>query len=270
MYASHANQQSAPPIEPLLPREASSAAAGAPSRSHGLAGHALYLDIDGTILDIAQSPETVEVPDWMVPLLRRLGAKLDGALAFVSGRTLSSIDALFAPLQLPAIAVHGGEIRGYEQHVILDEPLAQALQLALPPLRAALARLPGVRLEDKRCVVALHYRSVPERGREVLKVAELALRSLGPQFGVLMGKCVVEIRPRHLTKGAALTVLMEQAPFRGRTPIFAGDDNTDEDAFAVVNRAGGISVRVGAPAASAATYRLSDPDELCGWLRDIS
>ncbi len=237
---------------------------------HGLAGHALYLDIDGTILEIAQSPEVVRVPEWLLPLLRRLSLKLDGALAFVSGRTLASIDELFAPLKLPAIAVHGAEIRANEQHEIFGQPLAVQLQCALPPLLAAVERLRGVRLENKGSVVALHYRSAPERGRDVLKLAELTLCELGSEFGLLVGKCVVEIRPRHLNKGTALTRLMEQPPFRGRTPIFAGDDSTDEDAFAVVNRLGGISVRVGAPAPSAATYRLADPDALRAWLAEIA
>lgn len=237
---------------------------------HGLAGHALYLDIDGTLVEIAQSPEGVRVPEWLLPLLRRLSLKLDGALAFVSGRTLASIDELFAPLKLPAIAVHGTEIRANDQHEIFAQPLAAQLQRALPPLLAAVERLAGVRLENKGSTVALHYRSAPERGRDVLKLAELTLCELGSEFGLLVGKCVVEIRPRHINKGTALTRLMEQPPFRGRTPIFAGDDNSDEDAFAVVNRVGGISVRVGAPAPTAATYRLADPDALRAWLGEIA
>jgi len=240
-----------------------------PTAAHGLAGHALYLDIDGTILDIAQTPEVVSVPEWLAPLLQRLWLKLDGALAFVSGRTLASIDELFAPLKLPAIAVHGAEIRAYDEHVIFEQSQAVQLQRAVPALCAAIEQLRGVRLENKGSALALHYRSAPERGREVLKLAELTSCGLGPEFGVLMGKCVVEIRLRHLNKGTALSRLMERPPFRGRTPIFAGDDSTDEDAFALVNRLGGISVRVGAPAPSAANYRLADPDELRGWLCEI-
>jgi trehalose 6-phosphate phosphatase len=122
-------------------------------------------------------------------------------------------------------------------------------------LREAIARIRGVQLENKRSAIALHYRSVPERGREVLKVAELVVGGMGSQFGVLMGKCVVEIRPRHMTKGAAIDQLMQQAPFGGRTPIFAGDDCTDEDAFEVVNRLGGISIHVGDSTTTHARYR---------------
>jgi len=236
----------------------------------GLAGHALYLDIDGTIVEIAQSPEVVRVPEWLLALLGRLSLKLDGALAFVSGRTLASIDELFAPLKLPAIALHGAEVRSDDEHVIFAQALALELQRAQPPLLAALEGMRGVRLENKGSVLALHYRGAPERGRDVLKLAELTLCELGPEFGLLVGKCVVEIRPRHLNKGTALSRLMEQPPFRGRIPIFAGDDSSDEDAFAVVNRLGGISVRVGAPGPSAATYRLPDPDALRAWLCEIA
>ncbi|HEY6451250.1 MAG TPA: trehalose-phosphatase [Steroidobacteraceae bacterium] len=249
-----------PPSTPELRRP--------PMRS-GLAGHALFLDIDGTLLDLAPAPELVEVPAWMVPLLERLALKLDGAVAFVSGRTIAAIDALFAPLKLPAIGVHGGEMRLHEQ-VVADESLVAELQSALPMMQAAIERVPAARLENKRCAIALHYRNAPERGREVLELAELAVARLGPAFALLVGKCVVEIRPRHLTKGAALRRLMEQAPFRGRSPIFAGDDVTDEDAFEVVNQVGGISVRVGAAAPSAATYRLASPDQLRRWLLDIA
>jgi len=245
-----------------------------PRIHNSLAGHALYLDIDGTLVDIAPAPERVVVPPETVPLLLRLSSKLDGAVAFVSGRTIESIDALFQPLQLPAIGVHGGEIRLNAERVIVDEALAVELERALPLLREAIAPLPGVWLEDKRCAVALHYRTVPERGREVLKVAELVVAGLGAAFATLVGKCVVEIRPRHLTKGAGMRRLMEQAPFRGRSPIFAGDDVTDEDAFELVNQLGGISVRVGATATptvpTAATYSLPDPDQLRRWLLEIA
>jgi trehalose 6-phosphate phosphatase len=242
----------------------------APQMRSGLAGHALYLDIDGTILDLAASPDVVEVPTWLVPLLQQLSLKLDGAVAFVSGRRIAAIDALFTPMKLPAVGVHGGEIRLAGDSVVVDQALAAELQSALPLINEAIAQIRGAWVENKGCAVALHYRSAPERGREVLKVAEMIVAGLGPAFAVLVGKCVVEIRPRHLTKGAGIRRLMEQAPFRGRSPIFAGDDVTDEDAFEVVNQLGGISVRVGEAAASAATYRLADPDALRLWLREIA
>jgi trehalose 6-phosphate phosphatase len=245
-------------------------ASAPPATDSCLAGHALYLDIDGTILDMAPTPDGVEVPLGVVPLLQQLRLKLDGAVAFVSGRTVDAIDALFQPLRLPAVGVHGGEVRLEGGRTMTDESLVAELQGALPLLRDAIRSMPGILLENKRCAIALHYRSVPDRGREVLKVAELVVAGLGPAFAVLVGKCVVEIRPRHLTKAAGMQRLMEQAPFRGRSPIFAGDDVTDEDAFVLVNQLGGISVRVGAPARTAASFTLADPDQLRRWLHEIA
>ncbi|HWG77368.1 MAG TPA: trehalose-phosphatase [Steroidobacteraceae bacterium] len=234
-----------------------------------LSGHALCLDVDGTILDLAPTPDAVEVPRWMVPLLQELYRRLDGAVAFVSGRTVADIDRLFAPLKLPAIGVHGGEIRTAGDPVIRDDQLSAELAAAKPFLTRSIQPLRGVMLEDKRSAIALHYRNAPDFGREVLKIAELALARMGGDFAVLVGKCVVEIRPRHLTKGTALARLMETPPFRGRTPIFAGDDVSDEDAFEVVNRLGGISVRVGEPVRTAATCQLADPDQLRRWLQEL-
>jgi trehalose 6-phosphate phosphatase len=213
----------------------------------------------------------VEVPEWLVPTLRRLADKLEGAVALVSGRTIPAIDALFDPLKLPAVAVHGAQIRLPNGVMLVDEPLAAALQSAGPMLERAIVPLRGVQLENKHCAIALHYRRVPERGREVLKIAEVVTRSMGAQFAVLVGKCVVEIRPRYLTKGAGVQRLMEETPFRGRTPIFAGDDLSDEDAFQVVNQLGGITLRVGESAApTAATHRLAEPEQLRRWLHQIA
>lgn len=238
--------------------------------SAALSGHALCLDVDGTILDIAPTPDAVQVPPWMVPLLRELQGRFGGAVAFVSGRTIADIDRLFAPLKLPAIGVHGGEIRIAGGVVSRSDEHSRQLAAAKPFLLRSIQPLHGVLLEDKRSAIALHYRNAPGFGREVLKAAELAVGGLGADFAVLVGKCVVEIRPRHLTKGMALQRLMESPPFRGRTPIFAGDDVSDEDAFEAVNRLGGISVRVGEPMPTAATCQLSDPGQLRRWLQEIA
>jgi trehalose 6-phosphate phosphatase len=253
-----------------LPPANGNSGSATPTVRSSLADHALYLDIDGTLLEIAPSPDRVEVPDWMVPLLQRLSRRLDGAVAFVSGRTIDAIDTLFQPLKLPTVGVHGGEIRFDGQTTSMDEGLVAELQGALPLLRKAIEPLRGVWLEDKRYAVALHYRNVPERGRDVLKVAELVVASLGSAFAPLVGKCVVEIRARHLTKGAGIRQLMERAPFRGRSPIFAGDDVTDEDAFEYVNQLGGISLRIGSNMPSAAIHRLEDPAQLHRWLLEIA
>ncbi len=238
----------------------------------GLSGHALYLDVDGTILDLASRPDAVEVPSDMVPLLRQLSSALDGAVAFVTGRPIGAIDALFAPLRFPIIGVHGGEVRTPDGQVVRDQQLTRELAEVLPLLRRAVAPMRGVLLEDKGSAIALHYRTVPDRGREVLQVAEFVVAEvdMAADFAIRLGKCVVEICPRHLTKGSALLQMMERSPFRGRTPIYAGDDTTDEDAFEVVNRLGGISLRVGDDAPSAASFRLPDPARLRSWLLEVA
>jgi trehalose 6-phosphate phosphatase len=242
-----------------------------------LAGHALYLDIDGTVLDIAPRPDAVEVPPWLIPLLGRLRLRLGGAVAFVTGRTIEEVDRLFDPLRLPAVGVHGGELRVSAEVMRFEEALSQRLQRCEPYLREHLAPLPGVMLENKHGAIALHYRAAPESGREVLRVAQHALVSLGAEFDLMVGKCVVELRPRWCTKAEGLRRLMEHPPFQGRTPIFAGDDTADEDAFHVVNALGGISVRVGSGTGAAHTgsgptaarCTLADPDALRAWLADL-
>lgn len=238
--------------------------------SNGLAGHALYLDIDGTILDLAPSPDAVEVPNYLVTLLQRLSNQLQGAVAFVSGRTIAAIDRLFEPLKLPTIGVHGGEVRTPDGQIKLHTSGVSKLIAAEPLLKQGIVNMRGVLLENKRSAIALHYRNAPNCGREVLKVTELVAGVMGSEFAVRLRKCLVEIRPRHVTKGAALLRLMERAPFCGRTPIYAGDDSADEDAFEVVNRLGGISIHVGETAPTAAHCQVPDPGQLRSWLRECA
>ena len=247
------------------------------SRAGALATHALYLDIDGTVLDIAPRPDAVEVPSWLIPLLQRLWLRMGGAVAFVTGRTIEEVDRLFHPLRLPAVGVHGGELRVGGEHRRFEENLARQLQRCEPYLRQQLAPLPGVLIENKGSAIALHYRAAPDHGREVLRVAQRALVALGAEFDLVVGKCVVELRPRWCNKAEGLRRLMECAPFHGRTPIFAGDDTADEDAFRIVNECGGISVRVGSGLGAtrsgseptAALCSLADPDALRTWLAEL-
>ncbi len=137
----------------------------------------------------------------MVPLLRQLSSALDGAVAFVTGRPISAIDALFAPLRFPTIGVHGGEVRTPDGQLVRDQQLTRELAEVSPLLRRAVAHMRGVLLEDKGSAIALHYRKVPDRGREVLKVAEVVVADvdMSADFAIRLGKCVVEICPRHHT-----------------------------------------------------------------------
>jgi len=226
---------------------------------------ALFLDIDGTLLDLAPTPEGVQVPSALPAALRALKLGLGGALALVSGRPLGDIDRLF-PDRFDAAGTHGAEWRlgGSAQGTPLHTAAELALVAAL--LRDGLNRLPGVRLEHKPLALALHYRAAPRWEAETQALAAQAVQTLGPAYRLQAGKAVVEILPAEAGKGSAIQRFMKHPPYAGRTPIFVGDDLTDEDGFAAVNALGGLSIRVGTGAGSQACYGLPGPPELRDWL----
>jgi trehalose 6-phosphate phosphatase len=207
---------------------------------------AILLDIDGTILDIAPTPAEVFVPPTLRQTLARLSRDSGGALALVSGRSLSDIDRLFAPLRLPAIGGHGAEFRpGADE----EEPAARAVPLDRD-LRRKLAaiseRAPGVLYEDKGYAFALHYRLAPEQ-EVTVKDAVATIQAEWPQdsLEVLPGKAVLEVKSTSFNKGAGIRALMQHPPFAGRRPLFIGDDTTDESAFAVLPAFDGLGFSVG-------------------------
>jgi trehalose 6-phosphate phosphatase len=204
---------------------------------------ALLLDIDGTLLDIARSPERVVVPRELVRALDHLAGELSGALAFVSGRSLESIDHLFAPLRVAAIGAHGGEIRGAGGHVWRGRQVPQTVrELFMRLSRSA----PGLLLEDKGVGLALHYRLAPEAW-PMLEAAmgENADLFAREQIHIQYGKAVIDARPLGVDKGSAVMRLARQQPFAGRTVLFGGDDTTDMDVFRILPRLGGRGFSVG-------------------------
>lgn len=230
---------------------------------------ALFLDVDGTLIDLAETPESVYVPAELKVLLEEVASRLDGALALVSGRTIASIDELFHPLRLCASGVHGAERRGPDGRLIRSSFDTSALHAAREEL-AAFARMhDGVLLEDKGYALALHFRLAPDAAEAARDITERIVTRLGPAYVLQAGKCVYEIRPSATTKGTAVRTFMEQAPFAGREPIYIGDDVTDEDAFEAVNALGGISVRVGGTASTRASYRLPSVPDVHRWIREL-
>ena len=230
---------------------------------------ALFLDVDGTLLGIRNNPAAVVSDDALRTLLLRLNAASGSALALVSGRTLAELDRIFAPLALTAAGTHGGEIRHGDDD--LSPPGLTHFDAAdLAPLNALVAANPGLLLEHKGVSVTVHYRERPELEAECRDVME-ALHTRDPDNTVLIaGKMVFELTPRLANKGAAIERLLAEAPFAGRTPVFIGDDTTDEAGFAVVNDRGGVSVRVGARDGSLARYQLADVAAVHGWLAAIA
>ena len=230
----------------------------------------LFLDFDGTLAELAETPDGVRVAPELPATLSALHRSLDGALALVSGRSIGALDAFLAPARLPAAGIHGAERRGASGEKHPAKPLVQALDT----LRAALAPLvagdPRLVVEDKGASLVLHYRRAPEREDECRHVVARLLES-SPElagFRVVLGKRMVEAVPTGGDKGTAIREFMREAPFAGRRPVFAGDDLTDEDGFAVVAELSGLGVKVGG-GQTCAPYRVASVAELLAWLRRL-
>lgn len=225
---------------------------------------ALFLDVDGCLLEFADSPHGVSVPAQLSADLQHLSARLDGALALVSGRSLDTLDDLFAPLRLPAAGLHGLQLRVGDG--VVQAPRAPAaLHAAAEQARALIGAYPGAIVEEKGASLALHWRAAPDAEAGLRGLAQDALSQL-PGYRLQAGDQVLELRPGGADKGDAIAALLDQPPFRDRLPVFAGDDLTDEHGFDVVNALGGLSVLVGDRQPSAARYGLRDPAAVHDWL----
>ena len=234
---------------------------------------ALFLDIDGTLLDIAPRPELVRVPAGLPRLLEALARQHEGALALISGRTLAELDRLFRPWQGAAAGMHGAERRRADGsragagESTADRTAVAALSRLRPQLRTLTQRWPGAWIEDKGRTLALHYRAIPEREAEIRDAAARLMAGESEVLRLIAGKMIVELQPRHRNKGAVISAFLAEPPFRGRHAVFVGDDPTDQDGFAEVNRRGGLSIRVGPETApTAAAYCLVSPDDVLTWL----
>ena len=226
---------------------------------------AFFLDIDGTLLEIAETPEAVRTDAADYRLLESLHRAAGGAVALISGRTLAMIDELFAPLKLPAAGQHGYERRDGQGRRRRHRFDAGRLRPVADVLRQFAHEHPGLVFEDKGASVALHYRLAPDL-RESAHARALAAAAMLPgELEVQPGKMVWEVKPVGAHKGMAIEEFMRELPFRDRLPVFLGDDLTDEDGFQVVNRFGGHSIKVG-PGASGARWRLADPAAARAWL----
>lgn len=230
---------------------------------------ALFLDVDGCLLDFADRPEDVQVPPDLAQDLHRLRDALGGALAFVSGRPVHQLDSLFAPLRIPAAGLHGLELR---EHADQSLPAAE-VPAALGRVRRDAERMmqdhPGARVEDKGVALALHWRTAPQAREALQALAGEVLPHL-PGYRLQQGNCVVELRPDGSDKGSAVERLMRAAPFAGRVPVYAGDDFTDEDGFDAANRLGGLSIIVGDRRPTGAIRALPDTTALRRWIADAA
>ncbi len=224
-----------------------------------------FLDIDGTLLDIAERPQLVRIDDDLGHLLATTRDAAGGAVALISGRSVAEIDRLFGR-NFCAAGQHGAERRDaagkMHQHRV---PLG-GLRKAHERLALMVAEHPALVLEDKGMNLALHYRLAPELAATVHEALRRLVEELGDDFELQSGKMVMEIKPSGNDKGTAIAEFLAEAPFLGRLPVFIGDDLTDEFGFELINRVGGCSVKVG-EGSSAANWRLPNADAVRAWLR---
>lgn len=229
---------------------------------------ALFLDIDGTLLELAEKPDAVVIPNGLPGLLDDLRAGLDSALALISGRDLMGIDRLFMTQRFDASGSHGHEWRlGQESQTAGS---SAAYKVVAAEIEACAHAMPEVLFEGKQHSLALHFRGAPEKEADVLSLAQKAQARLGKGYKILSGKSVVEVLPADANKGAAIARYMRHAPYFGRIPVFLGDDVTDESGFKTVNAMGGVSVVVGSRTPSEARYRLASPSAVIAWLEDTA
>lgn len=230
---------------------------------------AFFLDVDGTLIELAETPEKARVDASIQTTLRRLSDAFGGAIALVSGRPIETIDRLFKPLHLPVAGLHGIEVRNSKGETYREADNGPALDTIRETLKRFAEKSPGVLLEDKGATLALHYRQAPDMEAPAKALLSGLLAEQDDTYHCLHGKMVFEIKPSATHKGTAVERLLAEAPFAGRLPVFVGDDITDEDGFAAVNRLGGHSIRVGENGTTAATYRIGSVAALRAWLATL-
>ncbi|MCG9697461.1 trehalose-phosphatase [Shewanella sp. Isolate11] len=225
---------------------------------------ALFLDFDGTLVEFAQTPEGVTVPNRLTDILQRLDLHLNGAIALISGRTLKSL-ANLVDMPLNMAGSHGAEWQ-HPNGIPYSQSIAHPSFLAIKNQLLNYANCHNLIAEDKGDAIAIHYRQAPAQQQQLDDYIADTLKSEDPkEIRVIRGNCVREIQIAGSDKGVAIARFMSKPPFYGRRAIFIGDDTTDEDGFAWVNDNGGISIKVG-DGPSCAQQRLSNTGEVLAFL----
>ena len=229
---------------------------------------AYFVDIDGTLVDIVDSPDAVRLDHDLLQVIEELFHTTGGAVALISGRAIADIDRLFPGTRWPAAGQHGIERRNAAGVISQHAVPSRHLDWARERLLAVASGKPGLLLEDKGLSLALHYRRAPQLAGYAHRVTRSLLPRVGTKYCIQTGKRVVELKPAGKDKGVAVLEFMQEAPFAGRTPVFVGDDATDEYGFATVNRLRGYSIKVGS-GPTVAQWRLPTVKSVQQWLRSI-
>jgi len=226
---------------------------------------AFFLDVDGTLLEIADQPSAVRVDLELLDLIGKLSRSSSGALALVSGRSISDLEDLLGVQHMPLAGQHGLERRDATGRLWIHAAPPAAKCSFKEALAPVLDRHPGLLLEDKGLTLALHYRRAPHLASYAHRLMQRLIVEAGGALELQKGKRVIEIKPAGIDKGTAVAEYLTESPFRDRLPVFIGDDLNDEHGFAEVNRMGGISIKVG-PGRSCAAYRLPGVAAVRHWL----
>ncbi|KND57948.1 Trehalose-6-phosphate phosphatase [Candidatus Paraburkholderia schumanniana] len=237
--------------------------------SLSLAETAFFFDFDGTLVELASTPDSIFVPRSVPDILAALRRATNGAVAVVSGRGIDNIDSFLQMSDLPVAGMHGAERRnsnGDVQRIGFND--ARLLRME-HKLEQVVSAHPGMLLEIKGAALALHYRNAPDRERTARVATERLVQQYEDAYVLQPGKMVYEIKPKDVDKGRAIRAYMGEPPFTGRRPVFIGDDLTDEKGFAVVNEFDGLSVKIG-PGDTVARARIESVELLLDWLQVIS
>jgi trehalose 6-phosphate phosphatase len=228
----------------------------------------LFLDVDGTLIELTDTPSQTVADPEIKALLRKLSDRLGRAVALVSGRQIETLDRLFAPLLLPSSGLHGIERRTAEGTLQGGRFVDSNLDEARAAIRLFAASHPGALLEDKRRTVAIHFRMAPQAAGEASRLAADIVEKLGQHYQIQPGDMMLEIKPRGFSKATAIRSFMQETPFHGRRPVFIGDDLTDQEGFPAVEAMGGISIGVGERVQG--QYHLDNVTAVRSWLQSIT
>lgn len=224
---------------------------------------ALFLDFDGTLVELAETPDSIRVPEGLAPLLERLRRRLDGRLAIVSGRSLADLER-----HLPASGIAFSGSHGLELMLADGARLPLSAPIGLDDVSDKVRRFaddaPGLIAEEKPAGIALHFRRAPECEERATQFMEKLAARHG--FSIQRGSMVIELRPIGATKGDALRAFMTEPAFARARPWFVGDDLTDEHGFAAAADLGGAGILVGAVRDTAARFRLPSAAAVREWL----
>ena len=228
---------------------------------------ALFLDVDGTLLEFCNNPDDVYPGVELNLILKSLSSLLKGALALVTGRRVLEIDRIFHPLQLPVGGQHGLEHRDAEGNFKLVKSLKFPENIR-SQIQCFGEIYPECAIEDKSLTMAIHYRRAPKLEEKVLKFVNKLIEG-EKHFHAISGNMVIEIKPLGVDKGQSIALFMENEPFVDKLPIFIGDDVTDEDGFRYINANNGISIKVGTRTSSLARYNLNNVNAVHDWLGSL-